>query len=568
MSEGSSSSDAEACSKKQSQQVNCEETNMEDSDSNEEPEWPPMSKVVMIVLAIYLAAFLVALDQTIIAVAIPKITDQFKSISDIAWYGSAYFLTSTALQPSYGRIYKIFNVKWSFLAAVGIFEIGSLICGVAPSSTVLIVGRAIAGIGVGGIFSGALVIISRTVPLAKRPLVFGVYGMVWGVASIVGPLLGGAFTDGASWRWCFYINLPIGGVSMVVVLLVLRLPSDNTAARLSIIERIKDLDLIGASLLIPAIICLILALQWGGNTYSWRSSQIIGLFVGFGLLAIIFAGFQIYLDKKDKENGKLEKSGRATLPPSILKQRTIGSAALFAFFFSGSFFVLVYYIPIYFQSVQGSSAMTSGLQVLPFMLATVVSSVAVGMLVTAVGYYTPFLIISTAIGVIGAGLMTLYSVGISNGRWIGFQIVVGAGIGAGLQVPMTAVQTVLTPEDIPVGTAAVMFFQTLGGAIFIAVGQSVFQNGLIAGISTHTTGVDPSAIIGAGATEMRKVLSTLGRLDQLDGVIQAYMSGLRDTYRVSLALMIAAFVAACFLEWKSVKAGSVSQENTSTTVSS
>ncbi|KAJ5642942.1 MFS toxin efflux pump [Penicillium longicatenatum] len=568
MSEGSYSSDAEACSKKQSQQVNCEETNMEDSDSNEEPEWPPMSKVVMIVLAIYLAAFLVALDQTIIAVAIPKITDQFKSISDIAWYGSAYFLTSTALQPSYGRIYKIFNVKWSFLAAVGIFEIGSLICGVAPSSTVLIVGRAIAGIGVGGIFSGALVIISRTVPLAKRPLVFGVYGMVWGIASIVGPLLGGAFTDGASWRWCFYINLPIGGVSMVVVLLVLRLPSDNTVARLSIIDRIKDLDLIGASLLIPAIICLILALQWGGNTYSWGSSQIIGLFVGFGLLAIIFAGFQIYLDKKDKENGKLEKSGRATLPPSILKQRTIGSAALFAFFFSGSFFVLVYYIPIYFQSVKGSSAMTSGLQVLPFMLATVVSSVAVGMLVTAVGYYTPFLIISTAIGVIGAGLMTLYSVDISNGKWIGYQIVVGAGIGAGLQVPMTAVQTVLTPEDIPVGTAAVMFFQTLGGAIFIAVGQSVFQNGLIAGISTHTTGVDPSAIIGAGATEMRKVLSTLGHLDQLDGVIQAYMSGLRDTYRVSLALMIAAFVAACFLEWKSVKAGSISQENTSTTVSS
>ena len=451
-------------------------------------------------------------------------------------------------------------MKWSFLAAVGIFEIGSLICGVAPSSTVLIVGRAIAGIGVGGIFSGALVIISMTVPLAKRPLIFGVYGMVWGIASIVGPLLGGAFTDGASWRWCFYINLPVGGVSMVVVVLVLSLPSNDTASGMPFLERMKELDLVGASLLIPAIICLILALQWGGNTYYWGSSQIIGLFVGFGLLAIIFAGFQIYLSKQDMQNGTVGKSGRATLPPSILKQRTIWSAALFAFFFSGGFFLLVYYVPIYFQSVKGSSAMTSGLQVLPFMLATVVSSVVVGALVTAVGYYTPFLIISTAIAVIGAGLMTLYSVKISNGKWIGYQIVVGAGIGAGLQIPMTAVQTVLKPEDIPVGTAAVMFFQTLGGAIFIAVGQSVFQNGLIAGISTHTTGVDPSAIIRAGATEMRNVLSTLEELDQLDGVIQAYMSGLRDTYRVSLALMIAAFVAACFLEWKSVK-GSKSQTN-------
>ncbi|KAJ6097002.1 MFS toxin efflux pump [Penicillium sp. IBT 16267x] len=568
MSENCSSSDPEACSKKEVQQVSCEETNTEDAQSNEEPKYPPMSKVIIIILAIYLAAFLVALDQTIIGVAIPKITDQFKSISDIAWYGSAYFLTSTALQPSYGRIYRIFSVKWSFLAAVGIFEIGSLICGVAPSSTVLIVGRAIAGIGVGGIFSGALVIISMTVPLAKRPLVFGVYGMVWGIASIVGPLLGGAFTDGVTWRWCFYINLPVGGVSMAVILLVLRLPTDKKVSGMPIMERIKELDLVGASLLIPAIICLILALQWGGDTYSWGSSQIIGLFVGFGLLAIIFAGFQIHLGKQDKKNGRVEKSGRATLPPSILKQRTIWSAALFAFFFSGGFFLLVYYVPIYFQSVKGSSAMNSGLQVLPFMLATVVSSVVVGAMVTAVGYYTPFLIISTAIAVIGAGLMTLYNVNISNGKWIGYQIVVGAGIGAGLQIPMTAVQTVLKPEDIPVGTAAVMFFQTLGGAIFIAVGQSVFQNGLIAGISAHTAGVDPSAIISAGATEMRNVLSTLGRLDQLDGVIQAYMNGLRDTYRVSLALMIAAFVAACFLEWKSVKTDGESQQNDSTMISS
>ncbi|KAJ5885205.1 MFS toxin efflux pump [Penicillium taxi] len=553
MVEDFSSLELEASREKVFQQVNLEETDISEPDSNQEHQYPAVGKVVVIVLAIYLAAFLVALDQTIIGVAIPKITDQFNSIPDIAWYGSAYFLTSTALQPSYGRIYKIFSVKWSFLAAVGIFEVGSLICGVASSSTVLIVGRAIAGVGVAGIFSGALMIISITVPLAKRPLVFGVYGMVWGVASIVGPLLGGAFTDGATWRWCFYINLPIGGVSIGVVLLVLRLPKNDKVSGVPILERIKELDVIGASLLIPAITCLILALQWGGDAYSWRSSQIIGLFVGFGLLSILFAGFQLYLSKQDEKNATGEKSGRATLPPSILKQRTIWSAALFAFFFSGGFFLLVYYVPIYFQSVKGSSAMTSGLQVLPFMLATVVSSIVVGILVTAAGYYTPFLISSTAIAAVGTGLMTLYDVDISDGKWIGYQIVVGAGIGAGLQIPMTAVQTVLSPEDIPVGTAAVMFFQTLGGAIFIAVGQSVFQNGLIAGIRANTSGVDPSEIISAGATETRHVLTTLGQLSELDGVIQAYMNGLKDTFRVSLALMVAAFLAACCVEWKSVK---------------
>ncbi|QQK43489.1 major facilitator superfamily domain-containing protein [Penicillium digitatum] len=401
---------------------------------------------------------------------------------------------ATTLQPSYGRVYKILSVKRSFLVAVSIFEIGSLICGVAPSSTVLIVGRAIAGIGVAGIFSGALVIISMTVPLEKRPIVFGVNGMVWGIAFIVGPLLGGAFTDGPSWRWCFYINLPVGGVSIAVVLLALRLPRYHTVSGLPILRLLKELDLLGASLLIPAIICLILALQWDGNDHAWRSSHIIGLFVGFGLLTILFAASQIY-------------------------------------------------------SVKGSTAMTAGLQVLPFMLATVVSSIVVGALVTTVSYYTPFLISSTALAAIGTGLITLYDVDVSMGKWIGYQIVVGAGIGAGLQIPMTAVQT------------------TLGGAIFIAVGQSVFQNGLIEGIRTYAPDVEARAIISAGATEMRHVLITLGHLNQLDDVIRAYMNGLRDTYRVSLALMVAAFVAACFLEWKSVNKRDERQDEDTTTAS-
>lgn len=376
-----------------------------------------------------------------------------------------------------------------------------------PSSTVLIVGRAIAGIGVGGIFSGALVIISRTVPLEKRPLVFGIYGLVWGLASIVGPLLGGAFTDGISWRWCFYINLPVGGFSIAVIVLVLRIPRSVDAPGTSLLKRIRELDLMGASLLIPATICLVLALQWGGNTYPWRDSRIIGLFVGFGVMATLFVISQVYLENYSASNNTTDdKSGKATIPSWIIKQRTVCSAALFAFFFSGGFFLLVYYLPIYFQCVKGSSAMTSGIQVLPFMLATVVSSVSVGFLVTAVGYYTPFLIASSALVAIGAGLVTLYNVNISTGKWIGYQIVLGMGTGAGLQVPMTAVQTVLRTEDIPVGTASITFFQTLGGTIFIAIGQSVFQNGLKAGIHHYAPGVDPGLIISAGATEIKSAL--------------------------------------------------------------
>ncbi|GKZ81332.1 hypothetical protein AnigIFM56816_005847 [Aspergillus niger] len=279
------------------------------------------------------------------------------------------------------------------------------------------------------------------------------------------------------------------------------------------------------------MICLLLALQWGGTTYAWRNSKIIGLLIGFGLLLTCFVGSQIWLGEK------------ATLPPRIMKMRTSISLSCFSFGCGDAYYLLMYYLPIYFQGVRNVSAVHSGIDILPILIAQSISSVAIGAGVSAVGYYTPFLIGSTAFFCIGAGLLTLYTTGISTGKWIGYQILTGVGVGAGFQIPMTAIQTTLEQADVPIGSAAVIFFRSLGGAIFISVGESSFENSLVKQISETAPDVSRRLIVDAGATAFRTALADAGQTDELEVVLDAYMTGLRDVFWVALALALFAFVS-------------------------
>lgn len=340
------------------------------------------------------------------------------------------------------------------------------------------------------------------------------------------------------------LSLPIGALSALVVFFFLNPPSrPKSETKKPILVRIRELDLIGALILTAAVTCLLLALQWGGNEYQWNDRRIIGLLVGFGLLTILFIGSQVLFGEG------------ATIPPRILCQRTVASASVFVFLFGGAAYIFMYYLPIYFQSIRGSSAIQSGIQLLPMLLGLVISSAIVGGLITKLGYYTPFLIGSTALFAVGSGLVTTYSENMSNARWIGYQALVGAGLGAGFQVPQAAVQTVLAQEDIPVGSSIVIFFQNLGGAVFISVGQSLFQNGLASALKELAPSVNAAVVFSAGATGIRQALEDAGEGSSYQAVLKAYLWGLQGTYRVSLGLALGALLATLFMEWKNVKQG-------------
>lgn len=398
-----------------------------------EPDYPRSWKLAAIITALCLAVFCMALDNTIIATAIPRITDEFGALQDVAWYISTYLLTTASFQLFFGKLYSFYSIKWTFLSAVALFELGSLVCGAAPSSRALIVGRAIAGLGSAGLFSGGLLIIAHTVPLRTRPLYTGAVGSMYGVASVAGPLLGGVFTDHLSWRWCFYINLPLGAITLVFVFFFLHTPPRKDFSGLSFGRKLAKLDILGTTLFVPAIICLILALQWGGLNYDWSDGHIIGLLVAF---VVLIAGFLV-VQWWRQDNG--------TVPPRIFLRRSVAAAAWWTFTFGGSFFIMIYFVPIWFQSVWGVSATQSGIDSLPLVLSCALFSVVSGVGITLVGYYTPWLIASSLIMCAGCGVLSTFHPSIPIGQWVGYQIFAGAGESTIWRPPLRSIPAGLTP---------------------------------------------------------------------------------------------------------------------------
>ncbi|RAH50914.1 MFS general substrate transporter [Aspergillus brunneoviolaceus CBS 621.78] len=463
--------------------------------------------LALVILGLGLAIFLMSLDSSIIATAISRITSQFNSTGDIGWYGSAYSFAMCALQPIAGKLFASFPMKGMFLGCLAVFELGSLL-------PMLIVGRAIAGAGAAGCFTGAFCIVAAALPLAKRPFYH------------------------ATWRWCFWINLPIGAITIVALVFSFKPPPRDSSTTSPILHRLKSLDLIGALLFAPSIIMILLALQWGGTSYAWKSATIIGLFIGGAGLGLVFACWQVY------------KGDGAMTPPRLMTERTMLFCCLGEFCAMGAVYISIYYLPEWFQVIKGASPTKSGLMYLPLALSDVLSATLTGASLKYLGYPNPYLLLGTALMNIATGLFSTFILTTSHEHWIPFQVLQGLGAGMTLSMPYVATQTVLYPADVPVGTSLLQCFQFFGAAVNLAIAEALFDNKLVTGLGDlGLPAAEVERIVSAGFAEVRSVVP----YSYLSGVLHAYNHALTTTFYVAASFAALAFLLSLGVRWRSVK---------------
>ncbi|CAE7199367.1 hypothetical protein P3342_010226 [Pyrenophora teres f. teres] len=479
-------------------------------------------KLFTILASLTLVTFLVLLDSSIIGTAIPLITTEFHSLADVGWYIGAYTLATATLQPISGKLYTYFRTKAVFLVFVCTFELGSLMCAVASSSVVLIVARAIAGLGASGIFNGAMTVLAGAVPREKSPFYTGILFGTSQMGIVLGPLVGGVLTEHVSWRWCFWINLPIGGVAAVVITLI-RIPEviPKPPFTIALVRKIiPELDLLGFTLFVPWSVMLLLALQLGsGDAYSWNSSTVIGLFCGAGVCIMLFAAWERHIGDK------------AMVPGTLLRRRVVWTSYLYGPCIATCMMTASNWLPTYFQAVKGNGPTASGVYVLPSIISQILLVVVTGAVVARTGYYLPFTFTGGVITAIGNGLVSTFNASTSTATWAGYQIIMGGGRGLCMQMAIIVVQNAVSPAEYPVAIACLIFFQSLGTSITIVIANTIFAQTLKSVIPRYAPSISPRAALraGSGAGAVRALVPA-GHENELNGLLRAYSESLRNVF--------------------------------------
>lgn len=462
----------------------------------------------VILAGLMIAMMLAMLDNMIVSTALPRIVGEFGGLSHFTWVVTAYVLGTTVSTPIWGKLGDLYGRKTVFMVSIVIFLIGSALCGMSGSSFLggsgdgmaqLIAFRAVQGLGAGGLMVGVMAIIGDLVPPRERGRYQGMIAGIMAVAMVAGPLTGGFITDHLSWRWAFYVNLPLGGIALLVLAATLHLPKYRTEHRI---------DWLGAGLMSVGITAIVLITTWGGNEYAWASAQILGL----AALALVSIALLILVERRAPE---------PILPLKLFANRNFAVVSAMGFLLGFAMFGAINFLPLFQQTVQGASATNSGLLLLPLMFGMLVVSIAVGRTITKTGRYRIFPIVGGVVMATGMALLTLLDVGTSKAQLAGYMVVLGAGMGFLMQTTMLIAQNSVAQRDLGAASGAATFFRSIGGSFGISLFGAIFANRLAdsaAGAFLNGGGgaVQPAALQRLAPQVREPVLA--GLADSISGV--------------------------------------------------
>jgi EmrB/QacA subfamily drug resistance transporter len=458
---------------------------------------------------------LAALDQTIVATALPTIVGDLGGLAHLSWVVTAYLLASTASTPLYGKISDLYGRKTVFQAAIVIFVVGSALSGLAQTMSQLIAFRAVQGLGAGGLMALAIAIVGDVVSPRERGRYQGYIGAVFALASVAGPLLGGFLVDHLSWRWAFYVNLPVGIAALAVTSAALDLPFRRVA---------HAIDYLGAALLVAGVTCVLLVTVWGGDRYSWGSPTMLGL-AGAGVL--LLAAFAL----------QERRAAEPVLPPRLFRDPVFRVATAALFLIGVAMFGAIVFLPLFLQVVVGASATSSGLLLLPLMGGIVTSSVLVGRVISRTGRYKWYPVAGTALMTVAMGLLATMDAG--TGRTIAswYVALLGVGLGTVMPVMILAVQNAVEQRDLGTATSAATFSRSMGGSFGVALFGAILASRL----ASQLPGIDAKAL-QAGPSQLH-ALPPAAR----QAVVEAVASSLHVVFLAAVPVALGAFLVVLFL---------------------
>ncbi|KAB8261437.1 major facilitator superfamily domain-containing protein [Aspergillus pseudonomiae] len=507
-----------------------------DVGSLEEPEIERGKiQVFAIMVALCLSLFIAALDQTIVSTSLPTIASRLHSASGYTWVGGAYLLASAAAAPIWAKLSDIWGRKPILLVAVLWFLLSSIVCAAAVNMKMLIAGRALQGIAGGGLLQLVMIVVSDLFSVRSRSLYMGILEFMWTISGGLGPILGGVFSEYVSWRWNFWINLPICGLAFILLFFYLDVHNPKT----KVTDGLKAIDWLGSLSIIGFTLMVLLGLNFGGETFAWNSPQVICLIVFGSLFSIIFFCGEKYVAKYP------------LMPLKILKHRSNIAVSLVTLFHGAVFIACEYWLPLYFQSAKQASPMRSGLMVLPLVVAEGLFSGISGWLIHRTGRYAEQIWIGTVLLTLGTGLFIRLNPASPLVELIIFQVIGGAGSAILFAPPLIALQAMVAQDDTASATAMLGFIRTIAMSVSIVVGGVVFQNSMAGERSRLKSAGLMDEIVeeltGASAAASTEVIKTLNDPSKIRTVASAFSSSLQNMWIMYTCMAGVAVLASAFI---------------------